>query len=352
MHSNNMISALATLAMASSAAAHATMYGVWVNGEDQGDGRNVYIRTPPNNGPVKDLASPDLVCNVNGAKVAPDFVSAAAGDTLSFEWQHDNRDDDIIDGSHQGPIITWVAAFTEDDGTGPIWSKVAEDGFDGTQWAVDKIKANNGKQDFTIPSNLAAGKYIFRQEIIAHHESDTAFADNPARGAQFYPSCVQVEVTGDGDAVPDQGFDFNADYTYEDPGIVFNLYNFDGSYTIPGPEVWSAEGGSSSPAEPSAEPSTAPEPTTAPEEPSSSAPEPTASAPVDSAPAPSITTLSTVVVPTSAVTQPTATATAAPETPEAPETPAPEVPEEGCKLKRRSRKSKRSAKARRASRMA
>ncbi|KAG9254499.1 glycosyl hydrolase family 61-domain-containing protein [Emericellopsis atlantica] len=333
-----MISALATLAMASSVAAHATMYGVWVNGEDQGDGRNVYIRTPPNNSPVKDLASPDLVCNVNGAKVAPEFVSAAAGDTLSFEWQHDNRNDDIIDGSHQGPIITWVAAFTEDDGTGPIWTKVAEDGFDGTQWAVDKIKANNGKQDFTIPAALAPGKYLFRQEIIAHHESDTAFEDNPARGAQFYPSCVQIEVSGDGDAVPDQGFDFNVDYTYQDPGIVFNLYNFDGTYDIPGPEVWSAEGGSGSPAEPS----TAPEPTTAPEP--STAPEPTPSAPVESTPAPSITTLSTVVVPTSAVTEPTATA--------APETPAPEAPEEGCKLKRRSRKSKRSAKARRASRMA
>ncbi|KAF4981050.1 hypothetical protein FDECE_17759, partial [Fusarium decemcellulare] len=71
-------SVASALAMASTVSGHALMYGVSVNGEDQGDGQNVYIRTPPNNSPVKDLSSPDIVCNVNGAKAAPKFVSAAA----------------------------------------------------------------------------------------------------------------------------------------------------------------------------------------------------------------------------------------------------------------------------------
>lgn len=228
--------------MASTVSGHALMYGVWVNGEDQGDGQNVYIRTPPNNSPVKDLTSSDIVCNVNGAKAAPEFVQAAAGDTLSFEWYHNTRDDDIIDGSHQGPIITWIAEYTEGDGTGPIWSKIAEDGFDGSKWAVDKLKANNGKNDFVLPSSLAAGKYLIRQEIIAHHESDSRFDQTPARGAQFYPSCVQFEISGSGSTVPDQGFDFNVDYTYDDPGILFNLYSGYTSYSIPGPEVFSGSG--------------------------------------------------------------------------------------------------------------
>ena len=239
---------LSSLAMAGYASAHAQVYGVWVNGEDQGDGRDVYIRSPANNSPVKDLASPDIVCNVNGGKAVSDFVSVAAGDTFSFEWYHDNRDDDIIDASHQGPIITWIAEYTEGDGTGPIWTKIDEDGYDGTSWAVQKLIDNRGLYDLTIPESLAAGKYLIRQEIIAHHESDTAFSENEARGAQFYPSCVQVEVTGSGSAVPDQGFDFNTDYTYEDEGIVFNLYNEDPSgYVIPGPKVWSASSGGSSP---------------------------------------------------------------------------------------------------------
>lgn len=240
---------LSSLAMAGYASAHAQVYGVWVNGEDQGDGRDVYIRSPNDNGPVKDLESPDIVCNVNGGKAVSDFVSVAAGDTFSFEWYHDNRGDDIIDGSHQGPIVTWIAEYTEDAGTGAIWTKIDEDGYDGSTWAVQKLIDNAGLYDLTIPESLAAGKYIIRQEIIAHHESDTAYSENEARGAQFYPSCVQVEVTGSGSAVPDQGFDFNTGYTYDDEGIVFNLYNDDASsYTIPGPEVWSAGSGGSSPA--------------------------------------------------------------------------------------------------------
>lgn len=263
--------AASALAMASTVSGHALMYGVWVNGVDQGDGQNLYIRSPPNNGPVKDLASPDIVCGPNGGNPAPSFVEAAAGDTLSFEWYHNTRDDDIIDGSHLGPIITYIAEYTDGDGTGPIWTKIAEDGWDGTQWAVDKIRANNGLQDFALPADLAAGQYLIRQEIIAHHESEVSFEENPARGAQFYPSCVQVEVTSGGSSVPDQGFDFNTGYTYDDPGIVFNVYSFDGGeYQIPGPEVW--DGGNSTPAPEEPAVPEVPEVSEVPEVPSSTAP--------------------------------------------------------------------------------
>ncbi|KAJ9134341.1 Glycoside hydrolase family 61 protein [Pleurostoma richardsiae] len=238
--------ALSAVAFAGTAWSHATMFGVWVNDVDQGDGRNVYIRSPPNNSPVKDLTSPDLVCNVNGGTAVSDFVQAAAGDKLSFEWYHNTRGDDIIDASHKGPIITYIAAFTETDGASGIWTKIAEDGYDGSEWAVDKLIANGGKNDFTLPSGLAAGKYLIRQEIIALHEADAAFNVNSARGAQFYPSCVQVEVTGSGSAVPSQDFNFNTGYTYSDPGILFNLYTSFTSYPIPGPDVDTLEGTSGS----------------------------------------------------------------------------------------------------------
>lgn len=233
-----------TLAMAASVSGHALMYGVSVNGKDQGDGRKVYIRTPEDNSPVKDLSSPNMACGTSGAKKVPSFVKAAAGDTLTFEWYHNTRDDDIIDGSHLGPVITYIAEYTDGAATGPIWSKIAEDGYDGSKWAVDKLKANHGKNDFALPSGLAAGQYLIRQEIIAHHESESTFDQNPSRGAQFYPSCVQVEVSGSGSTVPDQKFDFNVGYTYSDPGIHFNLYNGYSSYTIPGPKVFSGSGSS------------------------------------------------------------------------------------------------------------
>lgn len=239
-----LFTATLALAFASSVSAHATMFGVSVNGVDRGDGRGVYIRSPPNNSPVKDLASPDLVCGPNGGKAVGTFVKASAGDQLTFEWYHDNRNDDIIDGSHKGPIITYIAPYTTGNGVGAIWSKIAQDGFSNGQWAVDKLKANNGKNTFTLPAGLAPGKYLIRQEIIALHEADAAFNVNAARGAQFYPSCVQVEVTGSGSVVPSQNFNLNTGYTYKDPGIVFNLYGSFTSYPIPGPAIFNFAGGS------------------------------------------------------------------------------------------------------------
>ncbi|KAH6958637.1 hypothetical protein HG530_010267 [Fusarium avenaceum] len=304
----------AALAMATTVSAHAQVYGLWVNGKDQGDGRSTYIRSPASNSPVKDLSSPNLVCNVNGGKAAPKFAKAAAGDEVTFEWYHDNRGDDIIDGSHKGPIITYVAPYTENDGTGAIWTKIAEDGYDGSEWAVTKLIKNKGKATFTLPSALKAGKYLVRQEIIAHHESNEAFNANPARGAQFYPSCAQIEVTGSGTAVPDEKFDFNKGYTYSDKGIVFDIYNFSGSYSIPGPAVWkgtSTGSGSGSETKPETPAAT-----------SAAAEAPAATSAAAEAPAPT-PTFSTVVRPS----EPAAPT----EAPSAPVTP----PKTGCSSRRR-----------------
>ncbi|KAI0018991.1 hypothetical protein F4780DRAFT_470642 [Xylariomycetidae sp. FL0641] len=243
------LTTLATVAACATAvSAHTRVFSVWVNGEDQGDGRDTYIRSPPSNSPVKDIDTPDIVCNVNGGKPASGFVTAAAGDTVSFEWYHDARGDDIIAASHVGPIITYIAPYTEGDGFTGIWSKIDEEGLaaDGQTWAVDNLLANQGKKDVTLPAALQAGKYLVRQEIIGLHEANEAYADNSARGAQFYPSCVQFEITGDGAAVPDQNFDFKAGYSYEDPGIVYDIYGGQTTYEIPGPAVWSAEEASGS----------------------------------------------------------------------------------------------------------
>lgn len=55
--------------LATSVTAHTLVWGVWINGVDQGDGRNVYIRSPPNNNPVKDLTSDAMACNVNNRRM-------------------------------------------------------------------------------------------------------------------------------------------------------------------------------------------------------------------------------------------------------------------------------------------
>ncbi|KZL66212.1 glycosyl hydrolase family 61 [Colletotrichum tofieldiae] len=320
--------AAALSALVGYSAAHTLVLDLHVNGKSTGDGRSVngngskqYIRSPPSNSPVKDLKSSDIVCNVNGAKAVTDFVPIAAGDKVTVEWYHNTPGDDIIDLSHKGPIITYIAPYSE-TATGAIWTKISEQGYKNGKWAVETLVANAGVSEAVqIPASLKAGKYLIRQEIIAHHESDTTYDVNPARGAQFYPACIQVEVTGTGSDVPPQNFDFTTGYTYADPGIHYNLYGADAStYKIPGPEVWTGGAGSGSAPAPSSSAAAAQPTTTA--------------APVASSVAAKPTTLATSVASAAPVASSSSAA--------APVATPTKAPSAGCK-RRRSRKARRSA---------
>lgn len=267
------------------ASAHATVRGLWVNGVDQGEGIGRYIRSPPSNAPVKDLKSSAVACNLNGANAVSSFVTVPAGATIEPEWQHDNRGDDIIDGSHKGPIVAYLAPY-ESNGVGQVWVKISQENYDGTQWPVDKIKANKGRHSVKIPAGLAPGKYLFRTEILALHESDTLFSQDPARGIQLYPSCSQITITGSGKTTLPGGVSFPGAYKDSDSGIRFNLYGADPkSYVVPGPAVWDGVTGGS------------PAPTTAPPAP----------APSSTATKPTTTVVSSKPAQSSPVTKPTTT---------------------------------------------
>jgi len=227
--------------------------------------------------------------------------------------------------------------------------KIAEEGFVDGKWAADKINAASGfTWKTTIPSDIAPGKYVLRHEIIALHGGP-----NP-NGAQNYPQCLNIEITGSGTAKP-AGVSATTFYTPTDPGILVpNFYNGLTSYEIPGPALYSSSGSAPAPA-PAPSTTAAPSPTTpveeeVPEE--TSAPAPT-SAPVETAapePTPTSsksksackpktkTTLPTAV-PTPVAVEPVPTVTVVPTpveptpeptaepTPEEPETsPAPETP--------------------------
>ena len=43
-------------------------------------------------------------------------------------------------------------------------------------------------------------------------------------GAQVYPSCIQLEVTGSGTAFPTAFVSFPGAYTADTPGIVYDVY--------------------------------------------------------------------------------------------------------------------------------
>jgi lytic cellulose monooxygenase (C1-hydroxylating) len=87
-----------------------------------------------------------------------------------------------------------------------------------------------GKVDVKIPSDLAAGDYLLRAEVIALHTA------GQANGAQFYMSCYQLTLTGDGSNNP-ATVKFPGAYTANDPGIKINIHAAVSSYKIPGPAV-------------------------------------------------------------------------------------------------------------------
>lgn len=84
----------------------------------------------------------------------------------------------------------------------------------------------------TIPASIAPGNYILRHEIIALHGA------YDVGGAQFYPQCINLEITGSGSSVP-SGVVASSLYTPDEPGVHYNIYNDETSpsYPIPGPAL-------------------------------------------------------------------------------------------------------------------
>ena len=269
-------------------------------------------------GPVEDVSSSDITCN-KGATAAPISAPVTAGSDVSFFWT-------TWPESHRGPAMTYMAkcpgSCSDADPTTLSFFKIDEAGLnaDGT-WASDDLIANNGTYTSTIPSDIAPGNYIIRHELLALHSAGTS------GGAQFYPMCANVEVTGSGTANP-AGVKFPGAYAASDEGILVNIYNNPTSYVIPGPAVYG--GGASADPTTSAAPVTTsaaapttsaaetvvpepttvvPEPTTAPAEPISSSIAVPTFVPVPTTAAAPISTLSATSFAT--VTRPATTSIAA-----------------------------------------
>ena len=149
--------------------------GVFVNGVDQGTFRGIrmpaYNGPPPKgyaNSPVKDLDSIDMRCNVLGDRQNPYTIKVEPGDSLTFDWHHNNRSkaDDVIDYSHHGPILAYLSP---DPPTENSFVKIFEKGlyelgsapFAPGKWATTAdLKANNGLMNVRIPAGLKAGQYV------------------------------------------------------------------------------------------------------------------------------------------------------------------------------------------------
>ncbi|PGG97536.1 hypothetical protein GX51_07288 [Blastomyces parvus] len=264
-----LVGALASIALVD---AHGTVTGILANGNYIGGyliGKYPYMPNPPavagwsttatDNGFVLPNAytSPDIICH-RDAKPGALTAEVPAGSTLELQWtQWPDR--------HFGPVLDYLANCNGDcstvDKTTLEFFKIQEAGLvDGSSnpgtWATNDLIANNNTWKLTIPSSIAPGNYVLRHEIISLH---SAYDSN---GAQNYPQCFNLKITGGGTAKP-KGQLATTLYKSTDPGIHLNIYEpFGPGYEIPGPAVFTDGGnsggnGSSGPSDP-ATPSSSP----------------------------------------------------------------------------------------------
>ncbi|OCF43460.1 hypothetical protein I317_02760 [Kwoniella heveanensis CBS 569] len=167
-----------------------------------------------------------------------------AGDSVTANWN-------TWPDSHKGPVTEYMAACPASgcdgvDAASLQWFKIAEDTFDGTQWPSDKIVSTLA-WTFKIPSDLAAGPYLVRHDIIAMHSTGAP---------QVYPVCFQANLISSGSAVPTDTVTFPEAYNINDDFKTWSLYGGDQTaFVPPGPPVYN--GGSSAP-QPSTSASAAP----------------------------------------------------------------------------------------------
>ncbi|KAF4342109.1 endoglucanase [Fusarium beomiforme] len=190
----------------------------WINGATD----NGYVE--PNQ-----FGDVDIICHRAGRN-AKGHVTVAAGDIITLQWN-------TWPESHKGPVIDYMARCPgncEDvDKNDLEFFKIGQEGLidmsmHSGKWAADVLVANSFSWTLQVPEALAPGNYVLRHEIIALHG-----AGQP-NGAQNYPQCFNLKVTGSGDLSP-PGVRGTQLYKANDPGILFNLYTTPLSYKIPGP---------------------------------------------------------------------------------------------------------------------
>ncbi|KAM3423274.1 AA9 family lytic polysaccharide monooxygenase [Cercospora zeina] len=217
--------------------------GKWYSGTDpnwfyQGSKPNTagWYANNQDNGFVEPSAfgNADIICH-KGATPGTNSVPVAAGDTIDLQWN-------TWPDSHHGPVINYLAPvsgeFVSVDKSSLRFFKIKSGGLiDGSsppgKWESDTLLANNFTGKVTIPSNIAPGNYVLRHEIIALHSA------GQQNGAQSYPQCINLKVSGSGSAKP-SGVAGTALYKANDAGILINIYQKLTSYTIPGPAAYSA----------------------------------------------------------------------------------------------------------------
>ncbi|KAK1983061.1 family 61 glycosyl hydrolase [Colletotrichum cereale] len=237
----------AILVSAATVAAHGHVTNIVINGVSYRNYipvQDPYTNNPPlvagwtidqrDNGFVAPDAynAPDIICH-RQAVAGKGRITVAAGDTVQLQWTE-------WPDSHKGPVIDWLAncngpcnlvdktdlRFFKIDGAGLIDPPQRTN-----RWAANALIDNGNAWLVRIPPNVAPGHYVLRHDIIALHN-----AGQP-NGAQSYPQCINLEITGEGTDSP-PGTPGTALYKANDAGILYNIYRDSlNDYVVPGDAI-------------------------------------------------------------------------------------------------------------------
>ena len=188
----------AIAALAATATAHGTVSGVTIDGQFFDGYKLDWYYAKQNNAPIPEhigwsaenldngfvepnaFGTADIICHkaASADSSSDSLAKVAAGGTVEFHWG-------TWPESHIGPVITYVAPYTGELASVAKedlkWTKIDAAGYENGEWAAVKMISTNLTWPVTVPETLAAGKYVFRHEIIALHGAGSA------NGAQNYP---------------------------------------------------------------------------------------------------------------------------------------------------------------------
>lgn len=195
--------------------------------------------------------SPNIICH-RSAIPAPAHLPVSPGDRIHLQWNGWPQ-------SHVGPILTYLARCPDSSPTGcsnvdkttlkffpidtsdPVLLRPTDfpNGVGPFEnWITDTLIHSNNSWRIDIPKRLPPGAYVLRHELIALH-----YASLPEYGAQNYPQCFNLWVSGggstDGPAVKTDGILGTELYKPQQPGIVVDIYAEDGidTYVNPAPPL-------------------------------------------------------------------------------------------------------------------
>ncbi|KAF9461773.1 endoglucanase-4 [Collybia nuda] len=191
--------------------------------------------TKPDSGFISDPSSKDITCSIGNSKLPPGPITAtvAAGGTVEVLWN-------TWPIGHYGPVLNYMAKCPTSDcstwkgDSGSPWFKIQQSVYANGEWASDTLAKTGFKYSVKIPSKITPGSYLLRHENLALHGAASL------GGAQFYPVCIQLTVTGGGSLNP-SGLSFPGTYKATDPGILFNPYQGEAAnqaYVPPGGAVY------------------------------------------------------------------------------------------------------------------